>query len=141
MNAVGFAWRSLVRQPARATLGVLGVAAAGALLLDMLLLSQGLVTSMRDLLDRTGFDIRVAADDPVPGRPDITDGAAAAARIAALPSVRSAIGVRTENADLHAPGRAPVRAAFIGVTDGPSRPWTILRGADISGEREVVINE
>jgi putative ABC transport system permease protein len=141
MSALFFAWRSLVRQPARATLGVLGVAAVGALLLDMLLLSQGLVTSMRDLLDRTGFDIRVAADDPVPGRPDITDGAAAAARIAALPSVRSAIGVRTENADLHAPGRAPVRAAFIGVTDGPSRPWTILRGADISGEREVVINE
>ena len=59
MNALGFAWRSLVRQPARAALGILGVAAVGALLFDMLLLSQGLVVSMRDLLDRSGFDIRV----------------------------------------------------------------------------------
>jgi len=50
MNAMGFAWRSLVRQPARASLGVLGVAAVGALLFDMLLLSQGLVISMRGLL-------------------------------------------------------------------------------------------
>ena len=41
MNALGFAWRSLVRQPARAALGILGVAAVGALLFDMLLLSRG----------------------------------------------------------------------------------------------------
>ena len=41
MNAIGFAWRSLVRQPARAALGILGVAAVGALLFDMLLLSRG----------------------------------------------------------------------------------------------------
>src|SRR5206468_3519690 len=61
MNAMGFAWRSLVRQPARASLGVLGVAAVGALLFDMLLLSQGLVISMRGLLERTGFDLRVTA--------------------------------------------------------------------------------
>ena len=79
MNALGFAWRSLVRQPARATLGILGVAAVGALLFDMLLLSEGLVISMRDLLDRTGFDIRVTATDQLPGRgPDIRDAAAAA---------------------------------------------------------------
>jgi len=67
MNALAFAWRSLVRQPARATLGVLGVAAVGALLFDMLLLSQGLIVSMRDLLARSGWDIRVSAGD-LPGR-------------------------------------------------------------------------
>lgn len=68
MNAMGFAWRSLVRQPARASLGVLGVAAVGALLFDMLLLSQGLVISMRSLLERTGFDLRVTATDALPGQ-------------------------------------------------------------------------
>jgi len=47
MTALHFAWRSLVRQPARATLGVLGVAAVGALLFDMLMLSDGLIVSMR----------------------------------------------------------------------------------------------
>ncbi len=63
MNAVGFAWRSLVRQPARATLGILGVAAVGALLFDMLLLSEGLIVSMRDLLNRRGYDVRVTVHD------------------------------------------------------------------------------
>ena len=79
MNAPGFAWRSLVRQPARASLGVLGVAAVGALLFDMLLLSQGLVTSMRDLFDRAGFDLRVTATDSLPGQgPQLADAIATA---------------------------------------------------------------
>ncbi len=55
MNALSFALRSLLRQRARSGLGILGVAAVGALLFDMLLLSQGLLVSMRDLLDRTGL--------------------------------------------------------------------------------------
>ena len=58
MKSLAFAFRMLVRQPARALLGVLGVAAVGALLFDMLLLSNGLVLSFRDLLDRAGFDVR-----------------------------------------------------------------------------------
>jgi putative ABC transport system permease protein len=150
-GALAFAWRSLVRQPARATLGILGVAAVGALLLDMLLLSQGLVTSMQDLLDSTGFDIRVAATDPIPGEPDIPDGPAAAAQIAALPSVSAAIAVRTEDADIQGTDGRSTRAAIVGVSGGRSGPWTILRGNDLtapprgvgeaSGEREIVIND
>jgi ABC-type lipoprotein release transport system permease subunit len=131
MAALAFAWRSLVRQPARATLGILGVAAVGALLLDMLLLSQGLVTSMQDLLDSTGFDIRVAAGDPIPGEPDIQDGPGAAAQIAALPSVSAAIAVRTEDADLQVGSARPTRSTFVGVSGGRARPWTVLRGSDI----------
>ena len=151
--ALAFAWRSLVRQPARATLGILGVAAVGALLLDMLLLSQGLVTSMQDLLDSTGFDIRVTATEPIPGEPDIADGATAAAEIAELPSVSAAIAVRTEDADIQLGSAKPTRATFIGVSGGLARPWTVLRGADISppsprrgfgeatGDREIVVNQ
>jgi putative ABC transport system permease protein len=138
---LAFAWRSLVRQPARATLGILGVAAVGALLLDMLLLSQGLVTSMQDLLDSTGFDIRVAATDPIPGEPDIVDGATAAAEIAELPSVSAAIAVRTEDADIQLGTAKPTRATFVGVSGGRARPWTVLRGEDISGDHEIVLNQ
>jgi len=99
MNAMAFAWRSLVRQPARASLGVLGVAAVGALLFDMLLLSQGLVISMRGLLERTGFDLRVTATDALPGSgPLIPNAVADAQAIAKLPSVRSAIALRFANA-------------------------------------------
>ena len=152
MNALACAWRSLVRQPARAGLGILGVAAVGALLFDMLLLSEGLVISTRDLLDRMNFDIQVTSTDQVPGRgPDIPDGDAAAARIATLSSVSSVITLRREDVRLSLGDGPELRGSFlgvgagvgvgVGVGTGTERPWTVLRGADVAGERELVINE
>lgn len=141
-RALAFAWRSLARQPARATLGILGVAAVGALLFDMLLLSQGLIISMRDLLDQLGFDIRVTATDAFPGSgPDIPDGTRAAAALAALPSVRSALAIRLEEAAIERDGAAGVNGSILGAGGGPDRPWTLLRGRDVAGHRELVLNE
>jgi hypothetical protein len=144
MNAMGFAWRSLVRQPARASLGVLGVAAVGALLFDMLLLSQGLVISMRSLLERTGFDLRVTASDALPGQgPLIANAVDRAQAISRLPSVRSAIALRFADAVVLAGGPRGVSTTFQGVAGtAPVYPWTILRGRDITpGRPEIVINE
>ena len=59
MSALAFAVRSLVRQPGRAVLGVAGIAATGALLFDMLLLSRGLLLSFSDLLASGGYDVRI----------------------------------------------------------------------------------
>ena len=147
MNAVGFAWRSLVRQPARATLGVLGVAAVGALLFDMLLLSQGLIVSMRALLDRSGWDIRVSAGE-LPGRGGRVPAAVSTAeRIAALPSVRAALIVRVADARIERDSGAPIAAAFEGVSgrsNGPdpiTPPWTVVRGRDARGANEVIIDK
>lgn len=141
MKTLGFAWRSLVRQPARAALGILGVAAVGALLFDMLMLSDGLVISMRDLLDRTGFEIRVTAGDLLPGPSSaIKEGAAAASSIAALPSVRSVTTIRTRYATIAAAGGAQIRSSVIGVGSSGVRPWTILRGRE-AGSRELVFNK
>ena len=144
MNAIGFAWRSLVRQPARASLGVLGVAAVGALLFDMLLLSQGLVISMRGLLERTGFDLRVTATDALPGQgPLMANAVERTEAISRLPSVRSAIALRFADAIVLAGGTKEVSATLQGVTGTPAiYPWTVLRGRDISaGRAEIVINE
>jgi ABC-type lipoprotein release transport system permease subunit len=145
-RALAFAWRSLVRQPARATLGVLGVAAVGALLFDMLLLSQGLVVSMRGLLERSGFDVRVGATDRPGGGPLMADAADTAARIAALPSVRSVLTLRTADASLEHRGRR-VWTSIQGVAgDGP-RPWSIMRGTDLArgaggqGTAELLLND
>lgn len=144
MNALAYAWRSLVRQPARAVLGVLGVAAVGALLFDMLLLSEGLVISMRDLLERTGYDIRVTLGDA--GRdegPLIDDAVAVAAAVASQPSVRSAITMRLADARI---ARASIdtrsRRAFLqGIGGEGGRPWTRRRGRDPIGPREMVLND
>ena len=141
MNALAFAWRSLVRQPARATLGILGVAAVGALLFDMLLLSEGLVISMRDLLDRQDYDIRVTATDAMPGSgPEIEDASRAAAAIATLPSVRLVFTMRFADAEIERQGGARVRASFLGSSGGPGEPWTLVRGQHPREDRELVLN-
>jgi putative ABC transport system permease protein len=152
MNALGFAWRSLVRQPARASLGVLGVAAVGALLLDMLMLSQGLIVSMRDLLDRGGWDVRVSAGELPRASGRIPDADAAAGAIAGLPAVRSVLLIRFADARLER-DRRPLRVSFEGVAtyggadgggaddDVPQVNWTITRGRDATGPDEIVVNE
>ena len=143
MSAFAFAWRSLVRQPARAVLGILGVAAVGALLFDMLLLSEGLVASMRDLLDRTGADIRVTTTGDIStSGPRIVGASAAAEAIAALPPVRGAVAVRLVTARVEGPGDARARLAWLqGVTGGAGRPWIVQRGRDVERAGEVVVNE
>ena len=140
MRALGFAWRSLIRQPARAALGIIGVAAVGALLFDMLLLSEGLITSMRDLLDRTGYDVRVTTTADLPRTsPRLTSAAGAVGQIAQLPEVRAAIAIRFADVTLDRGDEEPLSGTFQGVL-GSSRPWTVLRGTDIT-EDEVVVNE
>jgi len=141
MNALGFAWRSLVRQPARALLGIAGVAAVGALLLDMLLLSQGLIVSMRDLLERTGYDARITATEALPRNgPPIQDVTTLLSQLAALPSVRAALAVRYVDGRIDAPG-APIDVSFEGVRGNAPLPWTVLRGRDVQGPNEVVVDE
>ena len=142
MNAVGFAWRSLVRQPARAALAILGVAAAGALLFDMLLLSQGLIVSMRNLLDQSGWDVRVTSTQDLPGRAPLIPGAVGRlATIAALPPVRGAVALRSIDAEIERPGGEPLQAVFEGVTGGTAPPWRLMRGQEPRGDDEIVVDE
>jgi len=136
MKALRFAWRSLVRQPARATLGVMGVAAVGALLFDMLMLSDGLIVSMRDLLDRTGFDIRVTASGDLRRVGDrLRDTEATLTAIRRLPQVGTALAIRFVEAEADG-----VALTLEGV-QGDTRPWTVLSGRDPAGDREVVVSQ
>ena len=149
MTVLPFAWRSLVRQPARTSLGVLGVAAVGALLFDMLMLSDGLIVSMRDLLERTGFDIRVTASGDLRRAGDrMHDTSATLDAIRRLPQVSTALAIRfvEAEADVHAGANAvPERATTIALTlegvAGDARPWTVLTGRDPAGNSEVVVSQ
>jgi putative ABC transport system permease protein len=146
MNAVAFAWRGLVRQPARALLGIVGVAAAAALLFDMLLLSRGLVLSMQELLDRGGFSVRVMATEALPGTgPRIGQVSDTAAAIAALPAVDEAVPLRLAEAEIASEdGSGPFFVSFFGASSSRRRPWTIVDGRDVAGDDastgEVVLN-
>ena len=145
MNAVGFAWRSLVRQPARATLGILGVAAVGALLFDMLLLSEGLIVSTRDLLGQRGYDVRVTSTTDLPrSGPRLLRSTAVSRDIAALPGVKGALAIRFVDAhfDLGPEGsRRTLTATVEGIAGNAERPWSLVRGRHAAGDREVVISE
>jgi putative ABC transport system permease protein len=135
MNALAFAWRSLVRQPARAALGIVGVAAVAALLFDMLMLSRGLALSMQDLLDRGGFDVRVTATLSTPGSgPRIRHASQTAAAIAALPEVDEAVPLRLGDAEIESrDGIRPLLVSIFGADTSRRRPWTVAEGRDVAG--------
>jgi ABC-type lipoprotein release transport system permease subunit len=128
MSPLAFALRGLARQPGRALLGIAGIAATGALLFDMLMLSQGLVLSMERLLSAVGFDIRVTATQAAPlAGPPIRDVAETVAHLSALPGVSEAVPLRIAQARVDINGRAP-EVTLMGADAGRQRPWTLLEG-------------
>ncbi|HSC26042.1 MAG TPA: FtsX-like permease family protein [Vicinamibacterales bacterium] len=149
MRSLRLAWLSLVRQPARAVLGILGIAAIGALLFDMLLLSRGLVLSFGELLQRSGFDVRVLASDAPPFTgPRLADASALAGRIARLPEVEAVLQLRVREAEIASFGGGGVapdgpmdqavegvgrrrRVEFIGADPQVRSMWTIVEGEDL----------
>ena len=137
MRSLRFAWLSLVRQPGRTLLGVLGVAATGALLFDMLLLANGLVVAMEDLLDDAGFDVRVTAMDGIPfGGPRLREASTAVAAIAVLPEVAQAVPMRLGDATVGGggpdstdrPDVADRDVTVIGAPAGANAGWTLVEG-------------
>ena len=145
MRALAFAARSLIRQPGRAGVGILGVAAVGALLFDMLLLSHGLVVSFRTLLDSVGFDVRVTATEPAPvGGPRLAHAAGIARTLEALPEVDEAVPVRLVDAETSAQGRAIV-LSLMAADARIRRPWTLTAGSDLvaagpGGRPQMLVN-
>lgn len=132
MRAFAFARRSLARQPGRAALGILGIAAVGALLFDMLLLSRGLVISLRQMLDSTGFDVRVMATSAMPlAGPRIVDVERTLAAITVLPEVEAAIPFRVGQAQATARDGRPLTVALMGAEVRARRPWSVVQGRDL----------
>lgn len=137
MRALAFAARCLSRQPGRTALAILGVAAVGALLFDMLLLSRGLVVSFRDLLDSVGFDVRVMATDATPfGGPRMPHSTAIAGELAALPEVAGVTPILMTYAEVDRARGRPVGLSLMGIDPGGRRPWTIMTGQDLEPQAE-----
>jgi ABC-type lipoprotein release transport system permease subunit len=131
MSPFAFALRGLVRQPGRTILGIIGIAATGALLFDMLMLSQGLVVSMERLLAAVGFDIRVTATQASPmAGPPITNMANTVGTLTALPVIEHVVPLRIGEALIDI-GRRQGRVTFMGIDAALRRPWTLVEGRDI----------
>ena len=131
MSPLAFALRGLVRQPGRAMLGIAGIAATGALLFDMLMLSQGLVLSMERLLADIGFDIRVSATQAAPlTGPPIANVSETVTALAALPDISDVVPLRIGEARIDLGDRSR-DITFMGANAPARKPWTLLRGRDI----------
>jgi ABC-type lipoprotein release transport system permease subunit len=138
MSPFAFAVRGLIRQPGRAILGIAGIAATGALLLDMLMLSRGLVVSMEQLLSGVGFDIRVSATQATPlTGPPITNMAETVAALATLPEIEDVVPLRIGDAHVDI-GKRSHQVSFMGVDAARRGPWTLIEGRDltIDGQRQ-----
>jgi ABC-type lipoprotein release transport system permease subunit len=145
MRTAAFAWRSIARRPGRSALGVLGIAAAGALMFDMLLLSRGLLVSVREMLDSIGFDVRVLASEGLPQARTPLDHALDTARaLATLPEVAAVVPLRLGEAETVEAGARPASIAIVAVGRSDRRVWTILAGGDLPDADEddvVIVNE
>jgi putative ABC transport system permease protein len=146
VSPLQFAWRSLSRQPARALLGLTGVTVVGALLFDMLLLSRGLIVSFRDLLESTGFDVRVTATEALPGLgPAVADAGAATEALRRRPELAAVVPVRFGRAVVEARGRKTQEVAIVGSETRRRGEWRLLQGADLGdgadgGRPDMVVN-
>jgi putative ABC transport system permease protein len=165
LRALRFAALNILRQPARSLLGILGIAAIGALLFDMLLLSRGLVLSFGDLLGRSGFDVRVLATDapPLTG-PRLTGATVLSRNIAAVPGIEAVLQLRIRTAEIAGrPGStsrqdgsiagenaadagsldtSPQRVEFIGADPRVRSMWTVAQGEDLpdtTGSAAVIV--
>ena len=143
-RAFQFAFLSIVRQPARAVLGILGIAAIGALLFDMLLLSRGLVLSFGELLNSTGFDVRVLATEAPPGTgPQLTNASRLAQQIGTLPEVETVLPLQVQDADARFGADRPARIAFVGADPRVRSMWTLTAGQDLaasSARAPIILN-
>ena len=135
MTSRELAWRTVTAERGRAVLAIAGVAVIGALLFDMLLLSQGLLASFRGMLETSGYDVRVVAEG-LPIRTPLEHVTVLAHDIAQLPGVGEVAVVRAERAFIALPNRRQADVALVNLSAGAERrAWRVVSGDDISAAR------
>jgi len=135
MTAFELAWRTAKRYRARAVLAVVGVAVIGALNFDMLLLARGLLLSFTDLINSTGYNIRIVGSAGLPfARLPVEDAGKLVDQIRGLPQVASVAMMRTEPASTAPPSGPPVGLELIGTTDFDGEgSWKLIAGTGLKG--------
>ena len=125
--------RGLFRHRARTLLGIAGVGVAGALLLDMQMLSRGLQASLRRILDNIGYEVRVTPRGTLPFETDATfpGGHRIAAAIAGDARVAHVAPIVGGTVYAARPNDVPVAAFVYGMNPPSVALWRVVEGADL----------
>jgi putative ABC transport system permease protein len=109
----------------------------------MLMLSNGLVMSFRELLDRIGYDVLITATEALPGTGLRVERASAlAAELAALGEVRQVVPLRFAVVELSAtPDGDGVEVGLIATPTAARGIWTIVEGRELfeAGDRPAIV--
>jgi putative ABC transport system permease protein len=130
---------SLRRHAARTGLGILGVAVAAALLLDMVMLATGMRESFRRFFLIQGFDLRIAPKGTLPMDTEATIGDARELldALRANPDIASATPVL--GAQLHLIGQG-MTTFGVGVDPATQADYQLERGDPVADRDRVVVN-
>ncbi len=143
-HAFALGWRTLVRRPRRLVLFVAGVTVATAVLIDMVMLAEGLQRSLVDLLESTGYQIRVLPKGVLPFETEaaLFNSDSLAAEVAGDPRVAEAIPLwgQTVYVASLAAGRAPEAAFGYGVPPRAAPTLRLREGGPVERSGEAVVS-
>ncbi len=133
---------TLVRHRARTLLALAGVAVAAAMLLDMVMLSTGMRSSLRDLLLVRGFQLRLAPKGTLPFDTEATIAGAAGIvdTLRTHPDVVAASPVLGATVHVDRAGRV-VPAVALGLEGSVQGDYELLGGRDAAGPDELVASD
>lgn len=144
INVLSLAWRTLVRRPRRLVLFVAGVTVAAAVLFDMVMLAEGLQRSIGEILEATGYQVRVVPKGLLPfeGGASIRDSRALAAELGTDPRVSEAVPLWGQTVYLSSPGGDPRPTASFGygAPVGTTPALRIRSGRTIQASGDLIID-
>jgi putative ABC transport system permease protein len=132
---------SLRRHPARTILAILGVAVAGALLLDMVMLGSGMRESFRRFLLVQGFQLRISPKGTLPMDTEATiDGASAILRtLRSNPDIIAITPVL--GAQIHIlQGTRATTSFAVGIDQSTEADYQLEAGTNVSAPDRIVAN-
>lgn len=134
-------WRTLARRPRRLALFVVGVTVAAAVLIDMVMLAEGLERSLSGILEQTGYQVRVVPKGVLPFETGAVVPASdsLARELADDPRVGEAIPFWGQTVYVLA-GTTPLVSFAYGAPAGASPALRFRSGRAVGARGEVVID-
>lgn len=135
-------WRTLARRPRRLALFVVGVTVAAAVLIDMVMLAEGLERSLSGLLEQTGYQVRIVPKGVLPFETGAVMLASdsLARELADDPRVGEAIPFWGQTVYVLRAGTAPLVSFAYGAPAGASPALRFRSGRTVAARGEVVID-